>query len=71
MSCLDEELELTHYFCILILSEFTTYGTDVLAMTEVPEELCEDSKARVFLKMTKCIFHKFGHFGKYLSQGTV
>ena len=32
-------------------------------MTEVPEELREDPMARVFPKMTKCTFHKFGPSG--------
>jgi len=43
--------------------EFSTYGTDVLKMTEEPPEEREDPMARVFPKMTKCTFHKFGPSG--------
>ena len=46
-----------------ILGEFTQYGTDVLAMTELAPEEREDPMARVFPKMTKCTFHKFGPSG--------
>merc|ERR1719384_3006878 len=52
------------YFMDFFLGgEFTTYGTDVLAMTEVSPEEREDPMARVFPKMTKCTFHKFGPSG--------
>ena len=51
------------YFTLLCLGEFTTYGTDVLAMTEWRPEEREDPMARVFPKMTKCTFHKFGPSG--------
>jgi len=43
--------------------EFSTYGTDVLQMTELTPEEREDPMARVFPKMTKCTFHKFGPSG--------
>ena len=43
--------------------EFTQYGTDVLAMTELEPEDREDPMARVFPKVTKCTFHKFGPSG--------
>jgi len=43
--------------------EFTTYGTDVIAMTQMAPEEREDPMARVFPKMTKCTFHKFGPSG--------
>lgn len=43
--------------------EFTTYGTGVLAMTEEPQEDRVDAMSRVFPKMTKCTFHKFGPSG--------
>jgi len=43
--------------------EFSSYGTDVLKMTELPPEEREDPMARVFPKMTKCTFHKFGPSG--------
>jgi len=52
------------YFMDFFLGgEFTTYGTDVLAMTEWRPEEREDPMARVFPKMTKCTFHKFGPSG--------
>jgi len=52
------------YFMDFFLGgEFTTYGTDVLAMTELNQEEREDPMARVFPKMTKCTFHKFGPSG--------
>ncbi|QQP57149.1 Innexin, partial [Caligus rogercresseyi] len=39
--------------------QFTTYGSDVLAMTELEPEQRSDPLSRVFPKMTKCTFHKF------------
>merc|ERR1711997_915201 len=52
------------YFMDFFLGgEFTTYGTDVLALTELSPEEREDPMARVFPKMTKCTFHKFGPSG--------
>ena len=43
--------------------EFTSYGIDVVAMTELEPEQREDPMARVFPKVTKCTFHKFGPSG--------
>eukprot|EP00096_Caligus_rogercresseyi_P016570 TRINITY_DN927_c0_g1_i1.p1 TRINITY_DN927_c0_g1~~TRINITY_DN927_c0_g1_i1.p1 ORF type:complete len:362 (+),score=85.23 TRINITY_DN927_c0_g1_i1:246-1331(+) len=43
--------------------QFTTYGSDVLAMTELEPEQRSDPLSRVFPKMTKCTFHKFGPSG--------
>jgi len=43
--------------------EFTTYGTDVLSMTELQQEERDDPMSRVFPKVTKCTFHKFGPSG--------
>ena len=52
------------YFMDFFLGgEFTKYGTDVLAMTEKAPEEREDPMARVFPKVTKCTFHKFGPSG--------
>merc|ERR1719415_115148 len=52
------------YFMDFFLGgEFTKYGTDVLAMTELSPDEREDPMARVFPKMTKCTFHKFGPSG--------
>ena len=54
---------LSSSFIFLFLGEFSTYGTDVLQMTELTPEKREDPMARVFPKMTKCTFHKFGPSG--------
>jgi len=43
--------------------EFSTYGSEVLAMTELAHEHRRDPMARVFPKVTKCTFHKFGPSG--------
>merc|ERR1712088_1028642 len=43
--------------------EFTSYGLDVVRMTELEPEQREDPMSRVFPKMTKCTFHKFGPSG--------
>eukprot|EP00094_Tigriopus_californicus_P012121 TCALIF_11713-PA protein Name:"Similar to inx2 Innexin inx2 (Schistocerca americana)" AED:0.09 eAED:0.09 QI:0/0/0/0.75/1/1/4/0/526 len=52
------------YFMDFFLGgEFTKYGTDVLAMTELEPEQRTDPMARVFPKVTKCTFHKFGPSG--------
>merc|ERR1711994_185052 len=52
------------YFMDFFLGgEFTSYGIDVLAMTEEPQEDRVDAMSRVFPKMTKCTFHKFGPSG--------
>ncbi|CAI6376307.1 unnamed protein product [Macrosiphum euphorbiae] len=43
--------------------EFSTYGLDVLRFTEMEPEEREDPMARVFPKVTKCTFHKYGPSG--------
>ncbi|KAG8034515.1 hypothetical protein G9C98_007591 [Cotesia typhae] len=43
--------------------EFTTYGRDVVRFTEMEPEEREDPMARVFPKVTKCTFHKYGASG--------
>ena len=43
--------------------EFTTYGTDVIAMTQKPSEDRVDPMSRIFPKMAKCTFHKYGPSG--------
>nr|NVI75124.1 innexin 2 [Cucujiformia] len=43
--------------------EFSTYGSDVLSFTELEPEQREDPMARVFPKVTKCTFHKYGPSG--------
>ena len=47
----------------LIAGEFSRYGSDLLSMSELPPEEREDPMSRVFPKMTKCTFHKFGPSG--------
>ncbi|CAH1111012.1 unnamed protein product [Psylliodes chrysocephalus] len=43
--------------------EFSTYGSDVLKFTEMEPEQREDPMARVFPKVTKCTFNKYGPSG--------
>lgn len=43
--------------------EFTTYGSDVVRFTELEPEERGDPMARVFPKVTKCTFHKYGPTG--------
>lgn len=43
--------------------EFSTYGSDVLRFTEMEPEERSDPMARVFPKVTKCTFHKYGPSG--------
>ena len=43
--------------------EFTSYGMDVVAMTELAPDQREDPMSRVFPKVTKCTFHRFGPSG--------
>lgn len=43
--------------------EFSTYGSDVLKFTELEPEYRDDPMSRVFPKVTKCIFHKYGPSG--------
>jgi len=52
------------FFMDLFLGgEFTTYGSDVIAMTDLEQEERTDPLSRVFPKVTKCTFHKFGASG--------
>jgi len=48
---------------VFLGGEFTTYGYDVIAMTEISPENRMDPMSRVFPKMTKCEVHKFGSSG--------
>ena len=43
--------------------EFTTYGSDVISMTELEQEERTDPMSRVFPRVTKCTFHKYGPSG--------
>lgn len=52
------------YFMNVFLGyQFTTYGTDVLRVSELPIEERVDPMAKVFPKVTKCTFHLFGPSG--------
>uniref|UniRef100_A0A1B6CKW9 Innexin n=1 Tax=Clastoptera arizonana TaxID=38151 RepID=A0A1B6CKW9_9HEMI len=52
------------YFVDFFLDgEFSTYGSDVLRFTEMEPEQREDPMARVFPKLTKCTFRKYGPSG--------
>uniref|UniRef100_A0A224XSQ0 Innexin n=2 Tax=Panstrongylus TaxID=65342 RepID=A0A224XSQ0_9HEMI len=52
------------YFMDFFLDgEFTTYGSDVVRFTEMEPEEREDPMARVFPKVTKCTFYKYGPSG--------
>ncbi|GFY48761.1 innexin inx2 [Trichonephila inaurata madagascariensis] len=43
--------------------EFTTYGVDVLHFTVGAQENRTDPMVRVFPRLTKCLFHRFGPSG--------
>lgn len=43
--------------------EFTTYGSKVLAFTEFDYEVRDDPMIRVFPRLTKCTFHRYGPSG--------
>lgn len=52
------------YFMDFFLDgEFSTYGSDVVRFTEMEPEEREDPMSRVFPKVTKCTFHKYGPSG--------
>ncbi|XP_052868573.1 innexin inx2 [Anopheles cruzii] len=52
------------YFMDFFLDgEFSTYGSDVVRFTEMEPEDRGDPMARVFPKVTKCTFHKYGPSG--------
>jgi hypothetical protein len=48
---------------VFLGGEFTTYGSDVIAMSEMEQDQRDDPMSRVFPKVTKCTFHKFGASG--------
>jgi hypothetical protein len=52
------------YFIDFFLGgEFSSYGSDVLAYTEMEGDVREDPMSKVFPKVTKCTFHKYGPSG--------
>jgi len=48
--------------------QFTTYGSEVLSMTGVDMEKRVDPMAKVFPKMSKCTFHKYGPSGTIMNH---
>lgn len=48
---------------VFLGGEFTTYGTKVLSFTEWDYSLRYDPMVRVFPRMTKCTFHRYGSSG--------
>lgn len=52
------------YFMDFFLDgEFTNYGSEVIRFTEMEPEDRNDPMSRVFPKVTKCTFHKYGPSG--------
>ena len=43
--------------------EFSNYGAQVLSFTEMESEYRTDPMTRIFPKVTKCVFHKYGPSG--------
>ena len=46
--------------------EFRTYGLDVLRFTQMEPEDRINPESKIFPKVTKCTFHKYGASGKTL-----
>ena len=43
--------------------EFSTYGLDVWTMSDLEDDMRDDPMNRIFPKVTKCEFHKYGPSG--------
>lgn len=54
------QIYLVDYF---LDGEFSTYGADVVRFTELDQNDRDDPMSRVFPKLTKCTFHKYGGSG--------
>merc|ERR1712226_1538467 len=48
--------------------QFTTYGRDVIRVTGLDDEERVDPMAKVFPKMSKCTFHKYGPSGTIINH---
>jgi len=48
--------------------QFTTYGSEVLSITGMDMEKRVDPMAKVFPKMSKCTFHKYGPSGTIMNH---
>merc|ERR1711868_205973 len=46
---------------------FTTYGSEVLTISNTAPEKRSDPMAKVFPKMSKCTFHKYGPSGSIIN----
>lgn len=57
------QMYLTDYF---LDGEFSTYGYDVFKFSEMKPELRDDPMSRVFPKVSKCTFQKFGPSGSII-----
>merc|ERR1719270_1817756 len=48
---------------VFLGGQFTRYGTEILAISDQPLEERTDPLNKVFPKVTKCTFHKYGPSG--------
>jgi len=69
-----EFLNLVNIVCQMFLmnsflgGQFTTYGSEVLSITNMDMEKRVDPMAKVFPKMSKCTFHKYGPSGTIVNH---
>lgn len=52
-----------YFMDVFLDGEFSSYGSDVIRFTEMEPEQREDPMSRVFPKVTKCTFYKYGPSG--------
>uniref|UniRef100_A0A1B6EWA1 Innexin n=1 Tax=Cuerna arida TaxID=1464854 RepID=A0A1B6EWA1_9HEMI len=62
LNCLNVLLQI-YFMDVFLGGEFRTYGLDVIRFTELEPEERDDPMSRVFPKLTKCTFHKYGPSG--------
>ena len=48
--------------------QFTTYGSEVLSVTNIDMEKRMDLMVKVFPKVTKCTFHRYGPSGTIVNH---
>jgi len=69
-----EFLNLVNIICQMYLmdgffgGQFTTYGSEVLSVTNMDMEKRVDPMAKVFPKMSKCTFHQYGPSGTIINH---
>ncbi|CAL1291426.1 unnamed protein product [Larinioides sclopetarius] len=51
--------------------EFTTYGIEVLHFTVRPQENRTDPMVRIFPRLTKCLFHRYGPSGDVMKYDSL